>query len=158
MTRRPGRAWHGSGPRSRCAKGCATRSRPAKPPVGAEPKMRSPCRGTRVGGRAGRVRHVALTKRAGKGSDIAVSNARAAWTSAQENLHRQRDSCASVETEYETPLPTPSEGQLDVARSDLRASVAELAKIDRSRADRKHGAAGQRQGRRTGRAVVSRSR
>jgi HlyD family secretion protein len=73
--------------------------------------------------------NAAITKRAGKGSDATVSNARAAWTSAQEDLLRQREDLQHVENESETPLPTQLEGQLDVARSDLRASIAELQKL-----------------------------
>jgi len=73
--------------------------------------------------------NAAINKRAGNGSDVTVSNARAAWTSAQENLLHQREELQRVENESETPLPTQSEGQLDVARSDLRASVAELQKL-----------------------------
>jgi HlyD family secretion protein len=73
--------------------------------------------------------NAAITKRAGKGSDVTVSNARAAWTSAQDNLLHQREELQRVENESETPLPTQSEGQLDVARSELRASIAELQKL-----------------------------
>jgi HlyD family secretion protein len=71
----------------------------------------------------------AIAKRAGKGSDATVSNARAAWTSAQENLLHQREELQHVESESETPLPTQLEGQLQVARSDLRSSIAELQKL-----------------------------
>jgi HlyD family secretion protein len=73
--------------------------------------------------------NAAISKRAGKGSGATVSNARAAWTSAQENLLRQREELQHVENESETPLPTQLEGQLEVARSDLRASIAELQKL-----------------------------
>ena len=73
--------------------------------------------------------NAAIAKRAGKGSDATVSNARAAWTSAQENLLRQRADIQHVENESETPLPTQLEGQLEVARSNLRASIAELQKL-----------------------------
>jgi HlyD family secretion protein len=71
----------------------------------------------------------AISKRAGKGSDATVSNARAAWTSAQENLLREREELQHVENESETPLPTQLEGQLQVARSNLRASIAELQRL-----------------------------
>jgi HlyD family secretion protein len=71
----------------------------------------------------------AISKRAGKGSDATMSNARAAWTSTQESLLRQRDELRHVENESETPLPTQLEGQLQVARSNLRGSIAELQKL-----------------------------
>jgi HlyD family secretion protein len=73
--------------------------------------------------------NAAIAKRAGKGSDVTVTNARAAWTSAQENLLRRRQELQNVESDSETPLPTQPEGQLDVARSNLRASIAELQKL-----------------------------
>jgi HlyD family secretion protein len=58
-----------------------------------------------------------------------VSSARAAWTSAQEDLQHRREELQHVENESETPLPTQLEGQLEVARSNLRASIAELQKL-----------------------------
>jgi HlyD family secretion protein len=73
--------------------------------------------------------NAAISKRAGKGSDATVSSARAAWASAQEDLQHRRDELQHVENESETPLPTQLEGQLEVARSDLRASIAELQKL-----------------------------
>ena len=73
--------------------------------------------------------NAAIAKRSGKGSDSTVTRARAAWTSAQENMLHQRDELESVENESETPLPTQLEGQLNVARNELRASIAELQKL-----------------------------
>ncbi|MFY9838826.1 MAG: efflux RND transporter periplasmic adaptor subunit [Xanthobacteraceae bacterium] len=73
--------------------------------------------------------NAAISKRAGKGSDATVSNARAAWTSTQENLLYRREELQHVENESETPLPTQLEGQLEMARSNLRASIAELQKL-----------------------------
>jgi len=71
----------------------------------------------------------AIARRAGKGSESTVASARAAWTSAEENLHHERDRLQNVENESETPLPTQLEGQLNVARENLRASIAELQKL-----------------------------
>jgi HlyD family secretion protein len=73
--------------------------------------------------------NAAIAKRAGKGSDSTVTNARTAWTSAQQNLLHQRDQLQSLENGSETPLPTQLEGQLTVAREDLRVSLAELQKL-----------------------------
>ena len=71
----------------------------------------------------------AIARRTDKGSESTVASARAAWTSAQENLHHERDRLQNVENESETPLPTQLEGQLNVARENLRASIAELQKL-----------------------------
>ena len=71
----------------------------------------------------------ALAKRTGSGSAAAMTTARAAWTRAQENLNRQRAQLRKLEAESATPLPTPKEGELEVARSELRVSVAELEKL-----------------------------
>ncbi len=67
----------------------------------------------------------ALAKRTGSGSDADIATARAAWKSAQDGLDQQRTLLRKLETESRTPLPTQSEGQLNVAH-------------------RKHGSAGQR--------------
>jgi HlyD family secretion protein len=70
-----------------------------------------------------------LAKRAGGGSDAAVTTARAAWTRAQENLNGQRTRLRKLKTESGTLLPTEKEGELEVARSELRLSIAELEKL-----------------------------
>lgn len=64
----------------------------------------------------------ALAKRAGGGSDAAMTIARAAWTRAQENLNGQRTRLRKLKTESGTPLPTEKVGELEVARSELRLS------------------------------------
>jgi hypothetical protein len=69
------------------------------------------------------------TKRAGSGSDAAMASARAAWTSAQDNLERQRTQLRRVEAQSGTPLPTQVEGELNAVRSDLRVAIAELEKL-----------------------------
>ena len=71
----------------------------------------------------------ALAKRAGSGSDAAMATARAGWTRAQENLDRQRARLRKLESEFGTPLPTQKEGDLEVARSELQLSVAQLEKL-----------------------------
>jgi HlyD family secretion protein len=67
-------------------------------------------------------------KRTGTGSDATVAAARTAWTRAEENLERQRAQLRKVEAQSGTPLPTQLEGQLNVARAELRAAIAELEK------------------------------
>jgi HlyD family secretion protein len=73
--------------------------------------------------------NAAIAKRKGRGSDSAVANAHVAWTSAQENLLRQREQLQKLESESGTPLPAQVEGQLNVARNELRVSIAELQKL-----------------------------
>jgi len=71
----------------------------------------------------------AIAKRAGSGSDADLATARSAWTSAQERLTQQRAQLRKLETESGTPLPTQSEGQLNVARTELRLAIVELEKL-----------------------------
>ena len=71
----------------------------------------------------------ALAKRAGGGSDAAMTTARAARARAQNNLNGQRTRLRKLKTESGTPLPTEKEGELEVARSELRLSIAELEKL-----------------------------
>ncbi len=71
----------------------------------------------------------ALARRAGGGSDAAMTTARAAWTRAQENLDRRRAQLRKLEAESGTPLPTQKEGELEISRSELRLSIAELEKL-----------------------------
>jgi HlyD family secretion protein len=68
-------------------------------------------------------------KRSGSGSDATVTAARTAWTRAQENLDRERSQLRKVEGQFGTPLPTQLEGQLNVARTELRLTFAELEKL-----------------------------
>lgn len=71
----------------------------------------------------------AIARRTGSGSDAAVTSAHHAWTAAQENLERQRTQLRKIETQSGTPLPTLAEGELNIARDDLRVSLAELEKL-----------------------------
>jgi HlyD family secretion protein len=68
-------------------------------------------------------------KRAGSGSDATVTAARTAWMRAQDNLDRERSQLRKIEAQSGTPLPTQLEGQLNVARTELRVAVAELEKL-----------------------------
>jgi HlyD family secretion protein len=71
----------------------------------------------------------ARAKRSGSGSDATVTAARTAWTRAQDNLDRERSQLRKIEGQSGTPLPTQLEGQLNVARTELRVAVAELEKL-----------------------------
>ncbi len=68
-------------------------------------------------------------KRAGSGSDATVNATHTAWMSSQDNLERQRSQLRRIQAQSGTPLPTQVEGQLNVARDDLRVTVAELEKL-----------------------------
>jgi HlyD family secretion protein len=71
----------------------------------------------------------ALALRAGSGSDTDIATARAAWTGAQESLDQHRAQLRKLESETGTPLPTESEGQFNVARSELWRAMVELEKL-----------------------------
>ena len=71
----------------------------------------------------------AIAKRAGNGTDAELATARSAWTSAQEGLTQQRAHLRKLEAESGTPLPTLSEGQLNVARTELRLAIVELDRL-----------------------------
>jgi len=68
-------------------------------------------------------------KRTGSGSDATVTAARTAWLRAQDNLDRERSQLRKIEAQSGTPLPTQLEGQLNVARTELRVAIAELEKL-----------------------------
>jgi HlyD family secretion protein len=68
-------------------------------------------------------------RRNGSGSDATVTAARTAWMRAQDNLERERSQLRKIEGQSGTPLPTQLEGQLNVARTELRAALAELEKL-----------------------------
>jgi HlyD family secretion protein len=71
----------------------------------------------------------ASAKHAGKGSEGDLTNARAAWTKAQEHLGQQQEQLRKVESDSSTPLPTQNEGQLEIARAELRLAYVELEKL-----------------------------
>lgn len=68
-------------------------------------------------------------KRSGSGSDATVAAARTAWMRSQDNLERERSQLRKIAGQSGTPLPTQLEGQLNVARSELRVALAELEKL-----------------------------
>jgi HlyD family secretion protein len=68
-------------------------------------------------------------KRSGSGSDATVTAARATWIRAQDNLELERSQLRKIEGQSGTPLPTQLEGQLNVARTELRIALAELEKL-----------------------------
>lgn len=70
-----------------------------------------------------------FARRAGSGSDATVAAARAAWTSAGDDLNQHRAQLRKVESQSRTPLPTEAEGQVNIARSELRRSIAELERL-----------------------------
>jgi HlyD family secretion protein len=68
----------------------------------------------------------AIAKRSGSGSDTDVATARTAWTNAQEGVAQKQTQLHKIEAESGTPLPTQSEGALNVARTELRLAIAQL--------------------------------
>ena len=58
-----------------------------------------------------------------------LATARSAWTSARDALVRERADLRRVEAEAGTPLPTQNEGQLNVARTELRLADVELDRL-----------------------------
>jgi HlyD family secretion protein len=67
--------------------------------------------------------------RNGGSSEADRAVARSAWSGAQERLAQKRALLRKLEDEGDTPLPTPNEGQLNVARGELRIANAELEKL-----------------------------
>jgi len=68
-------------------------------------------------------------KRSGGGSEADLAAARTAWTGAQERLAQRRLQLHRFDDDPDTPLPTANEGQLNVARGELRSAFAELDKL-----------------------------
>jgi HlyD family secretion protein len=69
------------------------------------------------------------TKHSGGGSDADLAAARTAWTAAQERLAQRRSQLHRLDDDPDTPLPTANEGQLNIARGELRTAYAELDKL-----------------------------
>jgi HlyD family secretion protein len=63
------------------------------------------------------------------GSDTDLAAARTAWSGAQERLSQKRVQLHRLDDDPDTPLPTANEGQLNVARGELRSAFAELEKL-----------------------------
>ena len=72
---------------------------------------------------------VARAKHGGRGSDADMAAARAAWSVAQDRLAQRRAQLHKVEDEPSTPLPTANEGQLTIARGELRTAYAGLEQL-----------------------------
>ena len=70
-----------------------------------------------------------IAKRSGSGADADVTALRATWTSAQATLAQKRAQLNKLEAASDTPLPTQSEGAVNVARSELRLAVDELENL-----------------------------
>ena len=69
----------------------------------------------------------AVDRRAGRGSDAVVEAARSGLTRAQVRVVQQKAELRRIEAD--APLPTPAEGQLNIARSELLAAQAALEKM-----------------------------
>jgi HlyD family secretion protein len=70
-----------------------------------------------------------VEKRAGRGSDGDIDAARVALTRAQDRVRQRRADLRKLEGDSATPLPTQTEGQLNVARAELWAAEAALDKL-----------------------------
>jgi HlyD family secretion protein len=71
----------------------------------------------------------ALEKRVGRASDADLEAARLALSRVQDRLKQQRADLRKLETDTVTPLPTQTEGQLNVARTELWAAEAAIEKF-----------------------------
>jgi HlyD family secretion protein len=69
----------------------------------------------------------AIEKRSGRGSDTEVEAARTALIRAQDRQKLQRNELRRIEVD--APLPTPGEGQLNIARSELLAAQAAVDRL-----------------------------
>ena len=86
--------------------------------------------------------------RAGRGSAAELDAARSALTRAQERLTEREAELRKVEADTSVPLPTQTEGQLNLARAELWPPK-KGGEDDGARADCGHRAAGQCEGGRT---------
>ncbi len=71
----------------------------------------------------------ALDRRARRVSDADVEAARVALSRAQDRLKQQRADLRKLETDTAIPLPTQTEGQLNIARAELWAAEAAIEKL-----------------------------
>jgi HlyD family secretion protein len=72
---------------------------------------------------------IALERRAGRASDADLDAARSVLSRAQDRLKQLRADLRKLETETATPLPTQTEGQLNIARTELWAAEAAIEKL-----------------------------
>jgi HlyD family secretion protein len=68
-------------------------------------------------------------KHGGSGSDADIAAARAAWSAVQDRLAQRRTQLHELEDNPNTPLPTANEGQLNIARGELRTAYAGLEQL-----------------------------
>jgi HlyD family secretion protein len=68
-------------------------------------------------------------KHGGSGSDADIAAARAAWSAVQDRLAQRRTQLHKLEDDPNTPLPTANEGQLNIARGELRIAYAGLEQL-----------------------------
>src|SRR5215472_4529797 len=71
----------------------------------------------------------AAAKRAQNGSDADVDAARARLTRGQERLKQQKAELRRIEADFGVPLPSQTEGQLNVARAELLGVEAAIEKL-----------------------------
>jgi HlyD family secretion protein len=71
----------------------------------------------------------AAAKRAQNGSDADVDAARARLTRGQERLKQQKAELRRIEADFGAPLPSQTEGQLNVARAELLGVEAAIEKL-----------------------------
>ncbi len=116
--------------RSPCAGACATmRRRPAgRPPAGA-PKTRRPTPRRAVAEAQAALDKAAIDQRAGRGIGPNVESARSTLARAQERLKLQRAELRRIENDNNTPLPSQTEGQLNIARAELLLAEAAVARM-----------------------------
>jgi HlyD family secretion protein len=65
-------------------------------------------------------------KHDGSGSDADIAAARATWSTVQDRLSQKRTQLHKLADDPNTPLPTANEGQLNIARGELRTAYAGL--------------------------------
>lgn len=71
----------------------------------------------------------AAAKRDQKGSDADIDTARARLTRAQDRLKQQKADLRRLETDFGAPLPSQTEGQLNIARAELLGVEAAVEKL-----------------------------
>src|SRR5262245_46004382 len=71
----------------------------------------------------------AVDSRAGRASDASLDTARTALSRAQDRLKQQKAELRRIESDTGTPLPNFAEGQVNVARGELAAAAAAIAKL-----------------------------
>jgi HlyD family secretion protein len=69
---------------------------------------------------------ITLEERTAHGVDAGIAGRRSAWKTAQDTLNQKRMELRKIEADAGTPLPTESEGQLNIARLELWAANVEF--------------------------------